>query len=121
MTRAQAMALDLRTAPDDQLAAAAHHRIVSDEYPVDGFELRDGLVFVNGEPALDAKGHPVRRRETTLAACQRCGRSTVTVPLRINTRFEPALGRRMYFHVLALSFEALCALRCDECTARRAA
>jgi hypothetical protein len=97
------------------LMLAAETRIVSDDMVVTGHSVVDGVVHLNGAPVLDAKGTSLRHRATCSAMCQRCGRNAVEAPLQVMVRFEPALGRRMYWQGIALSWEALAAQRCEKC------
>lgn len=88
----------------------------TEDRPVPSFTVIGGLVHVEGKPVLCALGKPVRYRATAQVSCQRCGKRQVDVPTEIRTRFEPALGRRMYWHGIAAGVSTRW-LRCDECRA----
>ena len=107
--------LNLDTASDAELMAAAHTQIVSEDRPVVAFAVVGGIVHVNGEPAIDAKGKPLKHRPTCLVMCQGCKKNQFDAPTEVRVRFEPALGRRMYFHGTALSWFELGMARCKEC------
>lgn len=87
----------------------------SDDVVIVGHTVIDGVVHLDGAPVLDAKGDRLRHRPTCSVMCQLCKQNTVEAPLQVMMRFEPALGRRMYWQGIALSWEALGALRCEKC------
>jgi hypothetical protein len=97
------------------LMLAAETRIVSDDMVVTGHSVVDDVVHLNGEPVLDAKGNRLRYRATCSVMCQWCRQNSVQAPMQVMVRFEPALGRRMYWQGIALSWEALAAQRCEKC------
>lgn len=107
--------VDLETASDAELMEAARTQIVSEDRAVTCYSVVEGIVHVNGAPVLDAKGKPLRHRASCQVMCQACKKNQAEVALEIRVRFEPALGRRMYFHGIALSFEELGTRRCKEC------
>ena len=115
MTDSPSAPIDLDLATDEELAAAAHTQIVSEDRAVAAFSVVGGVVHVNGLPALDAKGKPLRHRPTCQVMCQGCKKNQAEVVTEIRVRFEPALGRRMYFHGVGLSWEELGMVRCKEC------
>jgi hypothetical protein len=58
----------------------------------------DGYVHVNGERVLgNASGKPVRAESAGESMCQRCATGRVSRPLALFKRFEPALGREMFW------------------------
>lgn len=88
----------------------------SEDMVVAGHTVADGVVHVDGAPVLDAKGQRLRHRATCLVMCQWCKNQMVEAPMQVMMRFEPSLGRRMYWQGIALSWEALGALRCETCS-----
>jgi hypothetical protein len=89
--------------------------LLSEDTVVIGSIVIGNIVYLDGVQVFDAKGEKLRYRATCLTNCQWCKQNTVAAPLQVMSRFEHSLGRRMYWHGIALSWEAIGALRCDEC------
>jgi hypothetical protein len=79
---------------------AEHHRAAhtSEDRIVDGWEGREGLVYVNGERVLSGSGSTdVRVQRSFPVACLKCKHHNVHVPLVLHVRFEHALDRLMFW------------------------
>lgn len=81
----------------EEIARRGRPREVYGERYGEAFTAERGLVFVNGEPALSARGDQLVARPFVELTCQRCGGVKVYMPTVLASRFEQALGRRMFW------------------------